>query len=1034
MGDGGALMALGELETAARLGLRLLIVVYDDAAYGAEVHHFGPHGHPLDAVRFPDTDLAALARAAGGAGVTVRAVEDLARRRALAGRAVARAAAARRQGRSRGLRRLARRGLPRRLISTRTRPRSPMPDPVAAVLDALASGAVRVVDLTQPLSETTPVLHLPEPFVNTPGLSRRELSRYDDRGPAWAWDVLEIGEHVGTHFDAPIHWITGRDGEDVGSVPARRLVGPAVVIDRSAQAAEDPDDLLTVADVEAFEAEHGRLPDGAWLLLRTGWDARAHDQAEFLNAGSGQPQTPGPDAACARWLARGAADRRLRRRDRRHGRGRGRRLRPALPRPPLPARRGQVRPHPAREPRRAAARRRADRRGAAAPGGRHRQSHAGARARPGRLTGGPPRSGQAPAKPGAAPCGSRSRTPTDDPDRPPKRTRMPANRQAAATEGGARHRLVRQGPLRRVPCRARRSPGMRACAMRTARDPIAAGEEALAAGRWEEAKARFEAALAGRESGRALDGLGLAGWWLADEALTLDARERAYRAYRSEDEPAAAGLVAAWLAADFREFRGEPAIGRGWLGRAHRLLDPLPESAHHGWLAAIDADFALNVEGDVAEVARLAETVGRIGRDHRVADLEAMGLALGGTALVLSGRVAEGMRRLDEASAIAAGEPLEHPLTHAWTLCCVISACDGVGDFPRAAQWCAVMRDFSDRWGGRQILGICRSVYGRVLATQGDWPAAETELTAAVADLEAARPGMSGGGLARLAELRARQGRTEDARALLVRAGPSGQLGLAELALDEGDAEAAADTAERVLRRTDERSVLEREPALELLARALARLGRLDAAHAAGAEVERIATQLGTPYLRGRAHLVAAELALAAGEHDAARRAGEDAVDCFTAGVGPLRRGRRAAGPRPGARGARARQASRRRGARGARGVRRARRRTGRRARRGAAGGRDRPGGARRPDPARGRGAAAGGSRAERRGDRRAARPEPPHRAPPRGQRAGQAAALLAVRRGRLRGARRPAVGAPGRIRPFLQMAGNREGGAAVRP
>ena len=178
-----------------------------------------------------------------------------------------------------------------------------MPDTVAAVLDALASGAVRVVDLTQPLSETTPVLHLPEPFVNTPGLSRRELSRYDDHGPAWAWDVLELGEHVGTHFDAPIHWITGRDGEDVGSVPAGRLVGPAVVIDRSAQAAENPDDLLTVADVEAFEAEHGPLPDGAWLLLRTGWDARAHDQAAFLNAGSGRPRTPGPDAACARWLA-----------------------------------------------------------------------------------------------------------------------------------------------------------------------------------------------------------------------------------------------------------------------------------------------------------------------------------------------------------------------------------------------------------------------------------------------------------------------------------------------------------------------------------------------------------------------------------------------------------------------------------------------------------------------------------------------------------------------------------------------------------
>jgi kynurenine formamidase len=164
---------------------------------------------------------------------------------------------------------------------------------------ALAAGDVRVVDLTQPLSERTPVLQLPPPFANTPGLSRTEISRYDDRGPAWAWATLQVGEHVGTHFDAPIHWITGRDGEDVAGVPPARLVGPAVVIDKSAEAAENPDYLLTVDDVRAFEAEHGPLPAGSWLLLRTGWDARASDQDAFLGGG----RTPGPDVECARWLA-----------------------------------------------------------------------------------------------------------------------------------------------------------------------------------------------------------------------------------------------------------------------------------------------------------------------------------------------------------------------------------------------------------------------------------------------------------------------------------------------------------------------------------------------------------------------------------------------------------------------------------------------------------------------------------------------------------------------------------------------------------
>jgi kynurenine formamidase len=174
---------------------------------------------------------------------------------------------------------------------------------LTAVLQALADGSVEVVDLTQPLSETTPVIRLPEPFANTPGLSRHEISRYDDRGPAWAWSWLEIGEHVGTHFDAPIHWITGRDGDDLASVPAERLVGPAVLIDKSAEAQADPDYVLTIEEVRAFEAEHGPLPEGGWLLLRTGWDTRAHDQDAFLNASSGQPRTPGVEAECARWLA-----------------------------------------------------------------------------------------------------------------------------------------------------------------------------------------------------------------------------------------------------------------------------------------------------------------------------------------------------------------------------------------------------------------------------------------------------------------------------------------------------------------------------------------------------------------------------------------------------------------------------------------------------------------------------------------------------------------------------------------------------------
>lgn len=171
------------------------------------------------------------------------------------------------------------------------------------LLTALEDGSLHVVDLTARLHAGTPVLQLPEPFTNTPGFSLTELSRYDDRGPAWYWNAIHTGEHVGTHFDAPIHWITGRDDIDVSEVPLTHLVAPAVVLDVAGRVAEDPDFVLEVDDVRAWEDDHGPLPDGGWLLYRTGWDARSGDQQAFLNADASGPHTPGLSVECARWLA-----------------------------------------------------------------------------------------------------------------------------------------------------------------------------------------------------------------------------------------------------------------------------------------------------------------------------------------------------------------------------------------------------------------------------------------------------------------------------------------------------------------------------------------------------------------------------------------------------------------------------------------------------------------------------------------------------------------------------------------------------------
>ena len=174
---------------------------------------------------------------------------------------------------------------------------------LTSLLADLGAGRVAIIDLTAPLSERTPVIQLPPPFAQTARFELEELSRYDDRGPAWYWNNFRTGEHTGTHFDAPNHWVTGRDGDDVASVPVRRLVGPAAVLDFSDRVAEDPDFLLEVEHVQQWEAAHGPLPEGGWLLYRTGWDTRAFSQEDFLNADESGPHTPGISPECARWLA-----------------------------------------------------------------------------------------------------------------------------------------------------------------------------------------------------------------------------------------------------------------------------------------------------------------------------------------------------------------------------------------------------------------------------------------------------------------------------------------------------------------------------------------------------------------------------------------------------------------------------------------------------------------------------------------------------------------------------------------------------------
>ena len=169
----------------------------------------------------------------------------------------------------------------------------------------LLSGRVEVVDCSGTLGPNTPLLKLPPDFAkDTPKIEIHRISEYDQDGPFWAWNWLKVGEHSGTHFDAPHHWITGKDYADgyTDTLPVQRLVAPVNVLDFAADCAANPDFLLTIDHVKAWEAKHGAINAGEWVVLRSDWDRRAHDEGLFLNANETGPHTPGPTAEVIEYL------------------------------------------------------------------------------------------------------------------------------------------------------------------------------------------------------------------------------------------------------------------------------------------------------------------------------------------------------------------------------------------------------------------------------------------------------------------------------------------------------------------------------------------------------------------------------------------------------------------------------------------------------------------------------------------------------------------------------------------------------------
>jgi DNA-binding CsgD family transcriptional regulator len=424
--------------------------------------------------------------------------------------------------------------------------------------------------------------------------------------------------------------------------------------------------------------------------------------------------------------------------------------------------------------------------------------------------------------------------------------------------------------------------------------PLDVGYAALARGDWPAARLAFDAALQVEESPDALEGLGLAAWWLDLADVVFDVRERAYRLYRERDDHVSAARMAVWLAWDTAAFRGEQTIANGWLQRAHRLLEGHADTTEHAWLALRSGIFALLDDSDTEAAETFASEAVRISQALGALDYEMVGRALRGFARVTAGNVAEGLQELDEVNAaVLAGEVRERVMI-GLACCYLISACERIHDIERAVQWCDRLKAFCSTWGLRPLFAVCRTQYASVCMWRGAWEEAEQELTSAADELAASRPAMTGEGLVRLGELRRRQGRLDEAMALFEGGGshPLASLGRASVMFDRGDFKSGADLAERHLRRLPVKNRTERAAALELMVRACVEQGRAHEAAQAVAELQAIAAEAGTGPLRALASLAGGLVAARSGDPMTARKHLEDAVDLFQESGAPFETGR----------------------------------------------------------------------------------------------------------------------------------------------
>jgi DNA-binding NarL/FixJ family response regulator len=396
-----------------------------------------------------------------------------------------------------------------------------------------------------------------------------------------------------------------------------------------------------------------------------------------------------------------------------------------------------------------------------------------------------------------------------------------------------------------------------------AHELLAAGRQALAEADWERARECFERVLELDESTDALDGLSQALQWLGEYDAAIVARERAFTACRRQGMALEASDHARGLAFLHGAIHGNEAAASGWFARAQSLLDGLEEAPQHGWLIFDRAPLTR----DPADRERLAQAALTIARRFGDADLEFGAMALLGESYVYTGRIAEGMALIDAAMAAVSSGEVRGIVAVGDIYCRLLSACERTADVRRAEQWMSVVDRFVERSGYVLVSTTCRMHYGGILAEIGRWSEAEEQLVAALRLSERSYRGMRMYPLVRLAELRVRQGRLEEAQRLLdgTEWHPLARRSLAAIALGRGDVGLAQDLVGLCLEGED-RSDPACAPILDLLVDVQLARSEAEAARHTLEVLHRLAAGSGND--RARAYAAFAAGRVRSAEHD----------------------------------------------------------------------------------------------------------------------------------------------------------------------